>query len=454
MNNTPPASPAALPIPAPYPNLPEPPVARRSVLGIVLSGRMLIALLMGFSSGLPLLLATGSVLQAWLKDAGVDLGTIGLFALVGLPYTLKFLWAPLLDRFAPISGMGRRRGWLLLIQLTLIAAIAALGLTDPTQSLPLVTLAACFAAFCSASQDIVIDAYRRESLTDDEQGLGASFYVNGYRVGLLLSSGGGLILADFMPFQAVYWIMAAAMLPGLITTLLCHEPLVSAGAPQTLREAVVQPFIEYFSRQDALLILLFVLLYKVGEMMSSQMTTPFYLDLNFTKTEIGAVVKLFGFWATVVGGLLGGLLMLRLGVYRALWLFGALQAAGLSGFVILARLGHSLPGLALAITSENLFSGMATTAYVAFMATLTHRKFTATQYALLSSLMGVPRVVLNAPTGYLAEGLGWEGFFLFCMAATLPGLWLLTRFRAWMEPQREATARPVASTATDRPADD
>ena len=454
MNNTPPASPAALPIPAPYPNLPEPPVARRSVLGIVLSGRMLTALLMGFSSGLPLLLATGSVLQAWLKDAGVDLGTIGLFALVGLPYTLKFLWAPLLDRFEPISGMGRRRGWLLLIQLTLIAAIAALGLTDPTQSLSLVTLAACFAAFCSASQDIVIDAYRRESLTDDEQGLGASFYVNGYRVGLLLSSGGGLILADFMPFQAVYWIMAAAMLPGLITTLLCHEPLVSAGAPQTLREAVVQPFIEYFSRQDALLILLFVLLYKVGEMMSSQMTTPFYLDLNFTKTEIGAVVKLFGFWATVVGGLLGGLLMLRLGVYRALWLFGALQAAGLSGFVILARLGHSLPGLALAITSENLFSGMATTAYVAFMATLTHRKFTATQYALLSSLMGVPRVVLNAPTGYLAEGLGWEGFFLFCMAATLPGLWLLTRFRAWMEPQREATARPVASTATNRPADD
>ena len=454
MNNTPLASPAALPIPAPRPNLPEPPVARRSVLGIVLSGRMLTALLMGFSSGLPLLLATGSVLQAWLKDAGVDLGTIGLFALVGLPYTLKFLWAPLLDRFAPISGMGRRRGWLLLIQLTLIAAIAALGLTDPTQSLPLVTLAACFAAFCSASQDIVIDAYRRESLTDDEQGLGASFYVNGYRVGLLLSSGGGLILADFMPFQAVYWIMAAAMLPGLITTLLCSEPLVTVGAPHTLREAVVQPFIEYFSRQDALLILLFVLLYKVGEMMSSQMTTPFYLDLNFTKTEIGAVVKLFGFWATVVGGLLGGLLMLRLGVYRALWLFGALQAAGLSGFVILARLGHSLPGLALAITSENLFSGMATTAYVAFMATLTHRKFTATQYALLSSLMGVPRVVLNAPTGYLAEGLGWEGFFLFCMAATLPGLWLLTRFRAWMEPQREVTARPTALTTANRPADD
>ena len=414
--------------------------SNRDILRTFFSGRMLTALLMGFSSGLPLLLATGSVLQAWLKEAGVDLGTIGLFALVGLPYTLKFLWAPLLDRFAPISRMGRRRGWLLLIQITLIAAIAGLGLADPTQSLPGVTLAAFLVAFFSASQDIVIDAYRRESLADDEQGLGASFYVNGYRVGMLLASGGGLILADFIPFQAVYVFMAVAMLPGLVTTLLCFEPPVAVGAPRTLREAVVQPFVEYFSRQDAVLILLFVLLYKVGEMMASQMTTPFYLDLAFTKTEIGTVVKLFGFWATVIGGVLGGVLILRLGLYRALWLFGVLQAIGLIGFVILARLGHSLPGLALAVSSENLFSGMATTAYVAFMATLTNRKFTATQYALLSSLMGVPRVIVNTPTGYLAEWLGWEGFFLFCMAATVPGLWLLTRFQVWMEPEREASS--------------
>ena len=418
------------------------------ILRLFLSGRMLTALLMGFSSGLPLLLATGSVLQAWLKEAGVDLGTIGLFALVGLPYTLKFLWAPLLDRFAPIAGMGRRRGWLVLIQLTLTAAIVGLGFADPYRSLPLVTLAAFLVAFFSASQDIVIDAYRRESLTDDEQGLGASLYVTGYRIGLLLSSGGGLILADFIPFSAVYWVMAAAMLPGLITTLFCVEPQVAAGAPRSLREAVVQPFADYFSHQDAVLILLFVLLYKVGEMMASQMTTPFYLDLGFTKTEIGTVVKLFGFWATVVGGMIGGVLMLRLGYYRALWLFGILQAIGLIGFVILARLGHSVPGLALAITSENLFSGMATTAYLAFMASLTNKKFTATQYALLSSLMGIPRVVMTTPTGYLAEWLGWEGFFLFCMAATVPGLWLLTRFRSWMEPERlAAAAQPDDATA-------
>ncbi|MGB4948246.1 MAG: AmpG family muropeptide MFS transporter [Candidatus Competibacter denitrificans] len=411
------------------------------IMRIFVSGRMLTALLMGFSSGLPLLLATGSVLQAWLKEAGVDLGTIGLFALVGLPYTLKFLWAPLLDRFVPIAGMGRRRGWLLLIQLALMAAIAGLGFTDPTQSLPLVTLAAFLVAFFSASQDIVVDAYRRESLADDEQGLGASLYVNGYRVGLLLSSGGGLILADYIPFSAVYWVMVAAMLPGLITTLFCIEPQIAVGTPRTLREAVVEPFVEYFSRQDAVLILLFVLLYKVGEMMANQMTTPFYLDIGFSKTEIGTIVKLFGFWATVVGGLIGGVLMLRLGQYRALWLFGVLQAIGLIGFVILARLGHSLPGLALAITSENLFSGMATTAYVAFMATLTNKKFTATQYALLSSLMGIPRVVMSTPTGYLAQWLGWEGFFLFCMTSTVPGLWLLTRFRGWMDSSPDSRAQ-------------
>ncbi|MFO1371308.1 MAG: AmpG family muropeptide MFS transporter [Candidatus Competibacteraceae bacterium] len=422
----------------------------RDILRIYLSGRMLAALLMGFSSGLPLLLATGSVLQAWLKESGVDLGTIGLFSLVGLPYTLKFLWAPLVDRFAPLSGMGRRRGWLLLIQLALTAAIAGLGLTNPAESLPLIMLAAFLAAFFSASQDIVIDAYRRESLADNEQeqGLGASLYVGGYRVGMLIASGGGLILADYIPFQAVYWVMAVAMLPGVLTTLFCVEPLAPAGKPRTLREAVMQPFVEYFSRQqDAVLILLFVLLYKVGEMMASQMTTPFYLELGFSKTEIGTVVKLFGFWATVIGALIGGGLIVRLGLYRSLWLFGVLQAVALISFVILAQLGYSPPGLALAVASENLSSGMATTAYLAFMATLTNKKFTATQYALLSSLMGIPRVILNAPTGYLAKWLGWEGFFLFCMAATIPGLWLLARFRTWMEPERQTLVQESAAAA-------
>lgn len=403
----------------------------RDILRVILSGRMLAAFLMGFSSGLPLLL-TGSVLQAWMTEAGVDLGTIGLFALVGLPYTLKFVWAPLLDRFTLSAFLGRRRGWLLIIQIILMLSIAGIGLTHPAQNPLLVALAALLVTFFSASQDIVIDAYRRESLADEEQGLGASFYVNGYRLGMLLASGGGLILADFIPFPMVYFLMAAAMLVGILTTLFTQEPAADVESPKTLYEAVVQPFIEYFSRRDAWLILLFILLYKVGDTMASHMTTPFYLDIGFTKTEIGAVVKLFGFWAIVIGGLLGGTLILRLGIYKALWAFGILQAISTAGFAVLAQLGPSLSGLAAVIAFENLSGGMGTAAYIAFMASLTNKKFTATQYALLSSLMGIPRVLVAAPTGFMATTLGWPGFFILCTVIAVPGLWLLTRFRSWM----------------------
>ncbi|MCP5157865.1 MAG: AmpG family muropeptide MFS transporter [Gammaproteobacteria bacterium] len=417
-------------------------ITRRSsydILRIFFSGRMLVALLMGFSSGLPLLL-TGSVLQAWMSGAGVDLGTIGLFALVGLPYTLKFAWAPFLDRYTLSAALGRRRGWLLLIQLALTLAIVGLGLANPGVNPLGVAAAALLVTFFSASQDIVIDAYRRESLADDEQGLGASFYVNGYRVGMLLASGGGLILADFIPFSWVYFFLGSAMLAGIVTTLFAREPEVAMGAPKTLYEAVVQPFLEYFSRQDAIWILLFILLYKIGDTMATHITTPFYLDLGFSKTEIGTVVKLFGFWATVTGGLVGGMLILHWGIYRSLWRFGLLQMVTILGFVALAQTGHSVPVLALVITGENLAGGMGTSAYIAFMASLTNKKFTATQYALLSSLMGIPRVVLAAPTGYLAELFGWEGFFWFCTLTAIPGLWLLTRFRVWMESNHDASA--------------
>lgn len=402
-----------------------------NVLLSIFSGRMLVAFLMGFTSGLPLLL-TGSVLQAWMTESGVSLGTIGLFALVGLPYTLKFLWAPLLDRFTLFAALGRRRGWLLVIQLLLTLAIAAIGFTDPAANPLWLALAALAIAFFSASQDIAIDAYRRESLTDEEQGLGASLYVNGYRVGMLLASGGGLILADYIPFSSVFFVMACAMLVGIVTTLVCREPDVIDGTPKTLYEAVVHPFVEYLQRQDAWLILLFILLYKVGDTMASHMTTPFYLALGFSKTEIGAVVKLFGFWAIVAGGLLGGVLMLRFGIYRALWVFGILQAVSTAGFAVLAQIGPSVAGLAGVIAFENLSGGMGTAAYVAFMASLTNRKFTATQYALLSSLMGIPRVLVAAPTGHLAALMGWQGFFILCVFLAIPGLWLLTRFHSWM----------------------
>ncbi|MEE9419243.1 MAG: AmpG family muropeptide MFS transporter, partial [Desulfatiglandaceae bacterium] len=391
----------------------------RPLLGVILSRRMLVALLMGFSCGLPLLL-TITVLQAWMKEEGVDLALIGMMALVGIPYTVKFLWAPFLDRFT-LPFLGRRRGWLLVAQLALIFSIAGLGSTDPGNNPWMVAFAAFLVTFFSASQDIVVDAYRREDLTDEELGLGSSLYVNGYRVGMLLASGGGLIMADHLPFSAVYLIMAACMLPSVLTTLLAREPEITLGTPRTMREAVLDPLVEYFNRQGALWILAFILFYKIGDTMASSMTIPFYLDIGFSKTEIGTVVKLFGFWATVAGSLIGGVIMIRLGIRRSLWIFGFLQAISTACFALLARIGHSIPALSGVIAFENLSGGMGTAAYVAFMASITNKRFTATQYALLTSLMGVPRVLASAPTGFLAKNVGWEGFFIVCTVIAIPG---------------------------------
>jgi PAT family beta-lactamase induction signal transducer AmpG len=395
---------------------------------VLCSGRMLITFLMGFSCGLPLLL-TSTLLQAWLQEAGVGLTYIGLTALLGLPYTLKFLWAPFIDRFTP-PLLGRRRGWLAVSQGLLALAIGGLGGVDPLQP-AFLAMAGLAVAVCSATQDIVVDAYRREALVDRELGLGASLYVNGYRLGMLLASGGGLILADHFPFPQVYRMLSLGLLPGLLTTLLAPEPPAPAGRPVALREAVVDPLLEYFQRPEAWWILAFILCYKIGDTMAGAMTMPFYLALGFSKTQIGAVVKFFGFWATLGGGFLGGLLMLRLGISRSLWLFGALQAVSTAGFAVLAGIGPNLPALAAVIASENLTAGMGTSAFVAFMASITHRKFTATQYALLSSLMGIPRVLAAAPTGWLAQVMGWAPFFLFCTLSALPGMALLPRFAPW-----------------------
>ena len=402
---------------------------RRSMLNVILSGRMLVALMMGFSCGLPLLL-TISVLQAWMKEEGVDLTVIGMMALVGLPYTLKFLWAPFLDRFT-LPFLGRRRGWLLVAQVALIFSIAGLGSTDPGNNPWMVAFAAFLVTFFSASQDIVVDAYRREDLPDAELGLGSSLYVNGYRVGMLLASGGGLIMADYIPFSMVYLIMAACILPGVLTTFLAPEPELTFGTPKSVKEAVVDPLVEYFKRQGALWILAFILLYKMGDTMASAMTMPFYLDLGFSKTEIGTIVKLFGFWATIAGALIGGVLMLRLGINRSLWVFGFLQAISTACFALLARIGHSVPALSGVIAFENLSSGMGTAAYMAFMASITNKRFTATQYALLTSLMGVPRVLASAPTGFLAKNLGWVSFFIACTVIAIPGMLLLLKFAPW-----------------------
>jgi len=399
------------------------------MLKVIFSSRMLRTLLMGFSCGLPLLL-TITVLQAWMKEEGVDLAVIGLMALVGLPYTVKFLWAPFLDRFT-LPFLGRRRGWMLVSQIMLVLAICWLGLTSPTKNPWLVAFVAFLVTFFGASQDIVVDAYRREDLPDEELGLGSSLYINGYRVGMLLASGGGLIMADHMEFSSVYLIMAACMLPGIVTTILTPEPKTPAGTPKTMQEAVLLPMKEYFSRTGAWWVLAFILLYKIGDTMASAMTTPFYLDIGFSKTEIGTVVKLFGFWATIAGSLLGGIIMLRLGINRSLWIFGILQALSTAGFAVLATIGHSIAALSGVIAFENLSSGMGTAAYVAFMASITNKKFTATQYALLSSLMGIPRVLASAPTGFFAKHMGWVSFFVMCTLIAIPGMLLLLRIAPW-----------------------
>ncbi|VEN74237.1 AmpG family muropeptide MFS transporter [Candidatus Desulfarcum epimagneticum] len=402
-----------------------------SLLQKIFTRRMLTATLMGFASGLPLLL-TKSLLQAWMRESGIDISVIGLTALVGVPYSVKFLWAPVVDRFI-LSSLGRRRGWLLPIQLSLCLSIALLGFADPGRFLWLTIVAAFCVTFFSASQDIVIDAYRREDLPDEELGLGSSMAINGYRVGMLIASAGGLALSDHLPFWAVYALMAACMLPGILTTCLSPEPKNIPGTPRTLKEAVMDPLREYFSRESAILILAFILLYKIGDTMASEMATVFFLDTGFSKSEIAAVVKIFGFWATISGALAGGVGMLRIGINKSLWIAGVLQALSTACFALLAQAGPSLWGLSFVIAFENFSSGMGTSAYAAFMASLTNKKFTATQYALLTSFMGIPRTIASAPTGFMAKWAGWELFFVICALAAIPGMLLLFKCAPWKE---------------------
>lgn len=392
------------------------------------SRKMLVAFIMGFACGLPLLL-TKSVLQAWMKKEGIDLSLIGLTSLLAIPYSIKFIWAPFLDRYT-LFFLGRRRGWLLLAQVALILSILLMGLSNPTGNPLLLVIAALMVTFFSASQDIVVDAYRREDLADEELGLGSALYVLGYRIGMLLSSGGGLILADYLPFRVVYNLIALCMLPVVITTVLTPEPDITA-IPNSLKEAVIDPLIDYFRRHEALWMLAFILLYKIGDIMASNMTTPFYMDIGFTLTEIGAITKLLGFWAIIAGASIGGIIMLRLGINRSLWIFGFLQALSTAGFALLAYIGHSIPALGAVIGFENLSAGMGTSAFMAFMASITNKKFTATQYSLLTGFMAFGRDILSSPAGLVAKYLGWSNFFIICTLIAIPGMFLLLKFAPW-----------------------
>lgn len=395
----------------------------------MLSIRMVFALVMGFASGLPLLLTMG-VLQARMTEANVSLGVIGLVSLAQIPYTWKVVWAPILDRFT-LPILGRRRGWLFVAQIWLALSIGLLGFADPGSRFALMVVAAMLVAFFSATQDIVVDAYRRETLSDNELGFGSSLYVFGYRLGMLLSSGGGLIMADHMTWRSVYLIMAACMLPCMLFTLLAPEPDIQAGSPKTLLSAVIHPLREYFGRQDAIWMLAFIILFKLGDTMASNMTMPFYLNLGFTKTQVGAVVKFFGTGATIGGAMAGGVMMLKLGINRSLWLFGILQALSTACFAVLLVTGPQVMVLAGVIGFENISGGLGTAAFMAFMASITDKRFTATQYALLTSLMAIPRVLASAPTGFAVEYLGWGPFFIGCALIAIPGLLLLLKFAPW-----------------------
>ena len=400
-----------------------------------LEKKMLVTLGMGFVSGVPLLL-TITLLQAWLTDEGVSKSTIGLFALVGVPYSLKFLWAPIFDRYI-ISKLGRRRGWILITQVLLIFSIIGLGMTNPAMNAANVALLAIFVTFFSASQDIVIDAYRRESLSDNEQVLGASSYVLGYRIGMLSAGAGGLILADLMSYQFVYLIMALVMIGGVLITLIADEPL-NFSEPSTFLDAVRNPFVEFFKRHGdnsnnnisiPILILLFILLYKVGDTMAHSLSTNFYLEMGYTKTEIGTIVKVFGLIATLVGAFIGGLLSIKIGLYKSLVSFGIFQAIATLGFSVLAISTKSLILLASVITLENLAAGMGYTAYLAFIANMTNKQFTATQFALMTAIMSLPRTLFSGSSGFLVEILGWEYYFIFCSLIAFPALIILRKLR-------------------------
>ena len=398
--------------------------------------RVLSILFLGFSSGLPLALTFGT-LSLWLAEAGVSKTNIGLFALAGTPYTFKFLWAPLVDRM-PLPfltrRLGRRRSWALVTQVFLMAAIFSLGATDPSSNAYFTALLALMVAFCSATQDIVIDAYRVEILEENQYGAGAAMIVLGYRIGMLVSGAGALYLASFFGWFAAYAFMGCLVMVGMVTVLLNPEPINSSplqredGLVAWIRDAVIAPFSEFMGRKGWLLILLFILLYKFGDALAGVMSNPFYLELGFSKIDIANISKAFGLAATVIGGIIGGMLVSRMGIVKSLVVCGLLQMFSNLMFVYLAMKGHSLAVLTMTIAIENLSGGMGTAAFVGYLSGLCNVAYTATQYALLSSFMAFGRTLLSSTGGWFADQLSWVSFFLLTTAAAIPGLLLL----AWM----------------------
>lgn len=422
----------------------------RSWQQILLNRHMLICIFQGFSSGMPLYVLI-QLIPAWLRTEGVDLATIGLFTLVTLPYTWKFLWAPFLDRFS-LPFLGRRRGWTLASQCLLLLCITQFGGVDPSVSLTAVAWLVFLTSLFSATQDIVLDAYRREMLADDELGTGNSIFINAYRVSSLVPGSLAFVLADLLPWATVFWLVGLFMCVGIITTFLVPETSDERIAPRSVREAVTEPFAEFFSRggaKSALLILSFMLFYKLGDNMAVALQTPFFLDIGFTLTEIGTVAKFVILGSTIGGTLLGGLLMLKISINRALWIFGFVQIISIFGYAALAKIGNNLYALAAATGLEYLGVGLGTVALTAFIAKQTSRRFTATQFALLTSVTAVPRTFANATTGFIVEAIGYFNFFLLCGMVAVPGMLLLLAVAPWSE--NEPNQQPGQAPGIDSP---
>ena len=407
---------------------------KESLREAVLNRRMLICVFTGFSSGLPLYMLFQMV-PYWLRTEGVGLAEIGFFALVQFPYTWKFLWAPIMDRYT-LPFLGHRRGWIIVTQLALLVSISTLGFFKPAMSLWTIAYLATAVAFFSASQDVVLDAFRRELLPDVELGLGNSIHVQAYRLSGLIPGGLALILADRLPWHMVFIVVALFMLVGIVMTLVIDEAIKEPSPPRSLKESVIEPFREFIGRAglgSALLVLAFLFFYKLGDNMATALQTPFFHDVGFSGTQIGTIAKFVGTTAAIVGGLIGGLIMVKVSINRALWLFGLVQIASILGFALLSVVGANPWMLAFAMAFEYLGVGLGTAALTAFMAKSTNVAFAATQFALFTALISVPRVLASATTGLIVEQTGWTNFFLICTLLAVPGMLLLFKVAPWNE---------------------
>jgi PAT family beta-lactamase induction signal transducer AmpG len=414
-----------------------------SALRVFGQPRMAALLFLGFSSGLPLYL-TKTTLQAWMTTAGVSLTAIGVFSLLNAPYSLKFLWSPLLDRYVP-PFLGRRRGWLLITQLGLLAAIALMSMHDPKAGLMALGINALIIAFLSASQDVAVDAYRTDLVTKEELGPGTSVFVLGYRIALILTGWLALVLADRLSWPTTYIVMSSLMLVGVFTTFRAPEPVLRDKKPTNLRDAVILPFGEFFQRAGVVsgaTVLLFIVLYKLPDSLTDNMKTAFLLKTGFSQSEIGAVLGFAGIVATIVGGVAAGAIIVKLGVNKSLWVFAIFQGLSNLSYYVLALAGKSHGFMVTAVVVENFGLGLVSAGLLAFMMSVCNKRFSATQFALLSSLMAASRDILVAPAGKMAEVMGWPGFFLSTLAAAIPALLLLPVVAPWrMDSPRAAAPR-------------